>query len=169
VIAAASHEDPQIENACDEQDERNGKNLHRYQHLRAKGGRGRAHVADETKKNCPGKIAGQHERSAIHQECKPPGWAALGPEHGAGRNREKQKFCVLLPMIKRQHGKRRDGRQREQDGSRRGPVSQSSQRPYEQQRRANKIGSRIVDAWVVPVNADDLLQAYHHTDAVGAW
>jgi len=34
-----------------------------------------------------------------HEERKPPNPAALGPEHGAGRNREQQELGIERPMI----------------------------------------------------------------------
>ena len=46
--------------------------------------------------------------------------------------------------------------------------SKSDKYPYEQKRRTYKIAGRIVDVRVVPEDADNRLQIYHHTEAVAA-
>jgi len=157
---------PQIENARHQQNEWRWKDQHDCKNLPGQPGRGQAQDPDKTKQDDPRKIPGQYKRRCIHRQREPTDRAALGPEHGAGGDSEQQKLGVVEAMINGQHGKSRDGRERQPVFSGGWLRAQSCECPYEQQCSANKAGRRIVEARIVPEGAEDRLQVDHHAQAV---
>src|ERR1035437_484204 len=65
-------------------------------------------------------------------------------------------------MIDRQHRESRDCSERKRGTRWRETRPESSNRPYQQERSAYQIAGRVVDAWIVPEDANDRLQVYDH-------
>ena len=75
---------------------------------------------------------------------------------------------IALPVIDRQQGEWRNGRQRQPTARGRDAGVESLDGPYEQQGATDQIGGGIVEARIVPEKADYRLQVDHHADSVGS-
>ena len=120
----------------------------------------------ETRNNCPRKVSGQYEPCYIEQEREPSDHAALGPEHGAGRNREQEKLGVIRMMTNKQHGKSCDRGERKPGSRQRKARPKSANRPCQQKRSACQITGQIVDERVIREGAYYRLKAYHPCTAM---
>jgi len=125
---------PQIKDAHGQQDQRSRKNMQRRQNPPSRSRGGQMKVVDEPKDHRPGNVPGQHKSRACHQQREPSGTTALGPQHGAGRNRQHQQFSVIKMMMNGQHGKNRNGCQSQPCSLYRGTRSQRDKKANMQQR-----------------------------------
>jgi hypothetical protein len=155
-----------IENAHSEQDERPGARQNSCKNLSGQPCRGQVQVIGENLENSQRDISGVYNCRGSHQQRNPANRAVLGPQHGAGRNRQQQELRIVWTMITHEHGKRQDGRERKPSSALRKSQSESAYRPHQQKRSADQIGDPIVEARIVTEDADGGLKVDDHIGAI---